>query len=75
VIAECVRKNGNEKVLNGRKGKENRLVDSKRVLTGKAEGLNSEKEQETLNKDGKQSVKKSRLLKVVRKVIGRGVHW
>jgi len=41
------RKNGNEKVSNGRKGKEKELVDRKRAHAGKVDGLYSGKEQET----------------------------
>jgi hypothetical protein len=69
------KKDGNEKVSKGRKGKEKELVDRKRAHTGKVEGLYSGKEQEMFKKEGKQSVKKGGLSKVVRKVIGRGVYW
>jgi len=69
------RKDGNEKVSNGRQGKEKELVDRNRALAGKVEGLYSGKEQETFKKQAKQSVKKGGLSKVVRKVMGRGVNW
>ena len=65
------KKDGNEKVSTGRKGQEKELVDRKRALAGKVEGLYSGKEQETFKNDGKQSVKKGGLSKVVRKVMGR----
>jgi hypothetical protein len=41
---------GNEKVSNGRKGKETILVDRTREREGKVKGLYSEKEQKTLKK-------------------------
>ena len=69
------RKDGNEKVSNGRKGKEKELVDRKKVPAGKVEGLYRGKEQETFKKEGKQSVKKGGLSKAVRKVMGSGVNW
>jgi hypothetical protein len=69
------RKDGNEKVSKGRKGKEKELVDRKRALAGKVEGLYGGKEQETFKKEGKQSVKKRGLSKKVRKVMGRSVNW
>jgi len=69
------RKDGNEKVSNGRKGKGKELVARKRALARKVEGLYSGKEQETFKKEGQQSVKKGGLSKAVRKVMGRGVNW
>jgi hypothetical protein len=69
------RKDGNEKVSNGRKGKETELVDRKRALPGKVEGLYGGKEQETFKKEGKQSVMNRGLSKKVRKVMGRRVNW
>ena len=63
------RKDGNEKVSKGRKGKEKELVNRKRALAGKVEGLYGGKEQETFQKERKQSVKKRGLSKAVRKVM------
>ena len=44
------RKVGSEKGSNGRKGKQKELVDRKRALAGKVEGLYSGKEQGTFKK-------------------------
>jgi hypothetical protein len=69
------RKDGNEKVLKGRKGTEKELIDRKRVLGGKMEGLYGRNEQETFKNDGKQSVQIRGLSKAVRKEMGRGMNW
>jgi len=50
------------------------LVNSKRVLAAKVEGLYSGKEQETFNEEKKLSIRITELSKVVRNVIGRGVN-
>jgi len=47
------RKDGNEKVSNGSIGKEKELVDRKRALAGKVEGLYRGEEQQTVKDDGK----------------------
>jgi len=69
------RKDGNENVLKGRKGKEKKLVDRNRALAAKVEGLYGGKEQEMFKKEGKQSVTKRGLSKKVRKLMGRTVNW
>jgi len=69
------RKHGNEKVSKGRKGKQKELVDTKRALAGKVEGLYGGKEEITFKKEGKHSVKKWGLSKKLRNVMGRGVKW
>jgi len=69
------RKDGNEKVSKGRKGKEKELGDRKRARAGNMEGLYVGKEQETFKKEGKHSVKKRGQTKKVRKVMGRSVIW
>jgi len=63
------KKDGNEKVSKGRKGKERELVDRQMVLAVRVEGLYGGKEQEPFKKEGKQSVKKKGLSKKVRKVM------
>jgi len=50
------------------------LVDRKRALAGKVEGLYSGKEQETFKKEGKRSVKTRGQSKAVRKVMGIGMN-
>jgi hypothetical protein len=52
-LESSARKDGNEMVSKGRKGQEKELVDRKRALAGKVEGLYSRKEQETFKKEGK----------------------
>jgi len=69
------RTDGNEKVSKGRKGKEKELVHRKRTVARKVGGLYSAKEQETVKKEGKQSLKKRGLSKKVRKVMARSVNW
>jgi len=49
------------------------LVDRRRVPLGKVEKIYSRKEQET-RKEGKQSVKKGVLSKVIRNLMGRGMN-
>ena len=68
-------KGGNKKGLNSKTGNEKELVDRKRALGGKVEGLYIGKEQETFEEGGKQSVNKGGLSKAVRKVMGRGLNW
>jgi hypothetical protein len=70
-----VRKHENEKGSNGRKETEKELVDGRRVLAGKVEGLYTRKQQKTFKNEGKQSVKNGRLSKGVRKVMVRGMNW
>jgi len=50
------------------------LVDRKRALAGKVEGLYNGKVQQTF-KEGKHSVKKWVLLKAARKLMGRVMNW
>ena len=69
------RNDENEKCSNRRRGREKELLDRKRVLAGKLEGLYSGKEQKMFKEEGKQSVKKRELSKVVRKLIGRVLNW
>jgi len=70
-----VRKEVNKMGLNSKKGNQKELVDRKRVLAGKVEGLYIGKVQETFKKEGKQSVKKGGLSKAVWKLMKRGVNW
>jgi hypothetical protein len=48
------RKDGNEKLSNGRKRREKELVDRKGELEGNMEGLYHRNEQETFKTDGMQ---------------------
>jgi len=65
----------NEKGSSSRKEKEKELVHRKRALTGRVKGLYTGTEQETFKKEGKQSVEKEGLPKVVRKLMGTGENW
>jgi len=67
------RKDRNEKGSNSRKRIEKWLVDRKRGLAGKVEGLHNGKEKETFQ-EGKQSVRNGGPSKTVRKLMGRGVN-
>jgi hypothetical protein len=68
------RKDGSDKGLNSRNGKEKELVHRKRTRAGRIEGLYNGKVKETFKK-GKQSVSKMALSKPVRKLLDRDVSW
>ena len=72
-MESSARKHGSEKGSNSRNGEEMKLVDRKRAHAGKVEGVYNGKDKEMFT-EGKQSVRKEGLSKVVRKLMGTGVN-
>jgi hypothetical protein len=67
-------KDSNEKGSNSTQGKDQKLVDRKRPLARKVEGLYNGKEKETF-KEEEQSVRKGGQSKVLSKLTRSSVHW